>query len=284
MSLVGFAQYGIPRRPFIGLAQSVVRLYRPGTGGDGELVVIGDLGEDDHAVLHASSKLFLSFRFNVKCRISLRLVEPRAIKSKHYSLMSILAPSFHRIFSHYTPLVSHYRNARWIAHGGSWLRCAVDPEATRFEHMSLIASAKKITEGHRLRHRIADWGRVIGAGIRLLGHGYEPFADRADGFLPYRYSIVIENSRDQGYFTEKLIDCLLCGTVPIYWGDPDIGRYFDLDGIIACGNEDEICRAVLFACEEDFRSRRSAILRNAKTALRYVDSRADMTATLLSES
>jgi hypothetical protein len=41
------------------------------------------------------------------------------------------------------------------------------------------------------------------------------------------YSVAIENSSIPNYFTEKLIDCLITKTIPIYWGCPNIDEYFD---------------------------------------------------------
>lgn len=41
------------------------------------------------------------------------------------------------------------------------------------------------------------------------------------------YSVVVESSEEPNYFTEKLIDCLITKTIPIYWGCPNISEYFD---------------------------------------------------------
>lgn len=48
----------------------------------------------------------------------------------------------------------------------------------------------------------------------------------------YQFNIACENSRSPGYITEKLIDPLLVGSVPVYWGDPEIGRDFNLKCMI----------------------------------------------------
>ena len=42
----------------------------------------------------------------------------------------------------------------------------------------------------------------------------------------YRYSLAFENGVLDGYFTEKWNDVLMAHTMPIYWGAPDIGKYF----------------------------------------------------------
>lgn len=52
-----------------------------------------------------------------------------------------------------------------------------------------------------------------------------------------KFSIIIENSQEINYFSEKLIDCLLTKTIPIYWGSPNIGDYFNLDGFLVFKDE-----------------------------------------------
>jgi len=39
------------------------------------------------------------------------------------------------------------------------------------------------------------------------------------------------NSKLDNYFTEILLDCFRLGTIPIFWGCPNIGEYFDLRGM-----------------------------------------------------
>ena len=51
--------------------------------------------------------------------------------------------------------------------------------------------------------------------------------DKWDGLAPYEFSIAIENSRHHNYFTEKITDCFLAFTMPVYHGCPDIHRFFD---------------------------------------------------------
>lgn len=46
------------------------------------------------------------------------------------------------------------------------------------------------------------------------------------------FPIELENAQQETYFTEKILDCFATGTIPVYWGAPDIGDYFNEDGII----------------------------------------------------
>lgn len=41
----------------------------------------------------------------------------------------------------------------------------------------------------------------------------------------YRYGLCIENAKFPGYVTEKIIDCLVAGVIPLYMGAPDIEKH-----------------------------------------------------------
>ena len=58
-----------------------------------------------------------------------------------------------------------------------------------------------------------------------------PFETK-DYIFKKTFNIAIENSSENNYFTEKLIDCFRSFTVPIYWGCTNISDYFDVQGMI----------------------------------------------------
>ena len=46
---------------------------------------------------------------------------------------------------------------------------------------------------------------------------------KLDVFSNYKFAICYENAKDiKGYVTEKIFDCFSAGTIPVYWGAPDI--------------------------------------------------------------
>ena len=55
----------------------------------------------------------------------------------------------------------------------------------------------------------------------------------------YKFSIAFENTAHPGYTTEKLIDALAAYTVPIYWGDPEIGKVFNTDAFLVIHGEED---------------------------------------------
>lgn len=67
------------------------------------------------------------------------------------------------------------------------------------------------------------------------------------------------------YFTEKIIDCFACGTIPIYLGSPDIGDYFNPDGIISLNANFDIKNIN----EEIYNIKKEAIQENFLKSLEY---------------
>jgi len=62
-----------------------------------------------------------------------------------------------------------------------------------------------------------------------------------EALLPYEYSIAMENSSQNNYFTEKINDCFLSWTMPIYWGCPNIQNYFPEDSYKLLDIHDPSC-------------------------------------------
>jgi len=56
-----------------------------------------------------------------------------------------------------------------------------------------------------------------------------PNTTKWNGLENYKYSIAIENCCKENYFSEKFSDCILSWTVPIYYGCPNIDKYFPKD-------------------------------------------------------
>jgi hypothetical protein len=104
--------------------------------------------------------------------------------------------------------------------------------------VSMIASSKKMTVGHHLRHEYAEKFKdkldLFGgaAGSKPIGGNSSPWPDKSEAINEYMFHITLENDSYSTYFTEKVTDCFATGTIPIYWGAPDIGDYFNKDGII----------------------------------------------------
>ncbi len=256
---------GLPALPLDRLDWPLGRPARLGRG------TVADMAATDHLITYPKTRLYFSLRGRRRAQLSLMIVEPDAVHGKHLRLARMFHRRFFRVLTKNRPLIGAVPNGVFLPFGSTFIPDPARIDRTKTALASLIASAKRDWEGHRLRHRIVDHIRSHDLPVDVMGRGYRPFADKADGLAPYRYSVVIENLREPSYFTEKLIDALLCDTVPIYWGAPDIADFFDPDGIIACTSEDDITTALARMSDADYTARAPAIAENRRRALDHAD-------------
>lgn len=68
--------------------------------------------------------------------------------------------------------------------------------------------------------------------IDLFGRAVQYIENKWDGLAPYRYSLAIENSSSNDYWTEKLADCFLAWSIPFYYGCINLEDYFPEESFI----------------------------------------------------
>jgi hypothetical protein len=56
----------------------------------------------------------------------------------------------------------------------------------------------------------------------------------------YKFSIAFENATHRGYTTEKLIHPMVAGSIPIYWGNPEVGKLFNTRSFVNCHEFDDL--------------------------------------------
>lgn len=100
----------------------------------------------------------------------------------------------------------------------SWLKLNQIGLHNKSRMISMPFSNKNFSEGHRLRHLIFEKYKDSGI-IDFYGDGVPNFnGDFRECFIDYKYSICCENTLQYGFNSEKLNDCFLTGTIPLYWG------------------------------------------------------------------
>ena len=194
------------------------------------------------------------------------LLEPPSISDTHYRLAYELRKQFRHIFTFVRFYVEMGHPYKFYPLGGSWIAEENWGLWGKGRNVSIIASEKSISDGHRLRHKIIK--RFRGE-VQPFGFGYRKVKSKVEALCDYRYSIVVESWRGDWYFSEKLIDCLSVGTVPIYWGCPEIGKFFDEGGIIPFHEIDNLYQILDFAGPDDYKRRTRAVKRNIEKAKQY---------------
>jgi hypothetical protein len=195
------------------------------------------------------------------------LESPRATRQE-YRWVARNALLFDRVLTFEQSLLEELPNAMFTPLGGCWLLPKEWKLHAKSKNLSIIASHKRKMPGQELRHEvIRRYGERFDA---VLGGGYRWIENKIEGLREYRYSMAIENCRQNYYFSEKLIDCLMSGTVPIYWGCPSIGLFFDTRGIVTFEHPRELDALLERIGPEDYERRLPAIRRNQELARRFI--------------
>lgn len=194
------------------------------------------------------------------------LVEPRAIIPGTYAWIEENYQKFKYVFTFDSRLLM-LPNAKLLIYGTI---TAEFPDIPKTKNISMIASNKDLCEGHINRKRIAY---VLSDRIDTFGQfNGGPYCDDATYMSGYRFNVAMENYSDGHYFTEKICNCFASRTVPIYWGCPNIGQYFNMDGIVYCNTPTEVIDAVgkvLQDPEGEYNKRLEAIEDNYRRVQKY---------------
>ena len=64
--------------------------------------------------------------------------------------------------------------------------------------------------------------------------------DKIKFLSSYKFSFAMENSKGDGYSTEKIIESFLAGTIPIYYGDYMVDEFLNPKAYILVKGEKDI--------------------------------------------
>jgi hypothetical protein len=168
--------------------------------------------------------------------------------------------------------------------GHTWFKpeqYKIYPDQSRVKEFKVSHLCGKLLKsyGHQMRHEILARASEFEVPLNF----YDVYGDRNDiedarkgkeaVFGNSQYGIAIENFSHRGYFTEKILDCFLLKTVPIYWGCSNIGEFFNTNGIIQFDNVDDLIHQVNILDEQTYNDKitQLAIEENYQKALQYVD-------------
>jgi len=173
-----------------------------------------------------------------------------AINNEHEKILLDLGPPF-----------------EFIPFGGCWIKPEDQRVYNKTKNISIIASNKNYTTGHKFRQDVikqfSDKMDVYGIGHNFINY-------KLDGLRDYKFSIVIENCKRDYWFTEKLIDCFMTGTIPIYWGCPSIGDFFDLNGILLFDNINDLHNIISNIDEKLYLNKLEFISKNFDIGKKYL--------------
>lgn len=236
------------------------------------------------------------------------LVEPPAILNSHYDFIKANHDKFNYVLTYNRELMQiNPDKFLYYPMAAPWIPVEDRGVHQKSRTCSIVASTKKEAPGHALRHQIIE--RFAGAkdpaaeqrykrqlalaervnrridrrnsnrpapvkppgGIDVYGCGFGPFKHPKTPYLKdYMFSFAIINSKLDDYYTEIVTDCFALGTIPIYWGTPNISKYFNPDGIIQFNSIDEVPDIMSSLTPELYNSKLAAVRENYDLANQYL--------------
>lgn len=210
------------------------------------------------------------------------LLEPNEISGLREDVLKLNQNYVDLILTHDPIILKHFSIAKKFVFGTSWIK---DFQFDEKEFgVSTLIGGKTITPLHRLRHQLVDLLALeIDVNLFFFNSINESFSisdsrllkmksknSKNELFL-WQYHIVIENVISENWFTEKIIDCFQTKTIPIYIGCPNIGDYFNINGIIVVNDYLDIVNKLKNIKSDTYVNMQEFVNINYELSKHYID-------------
>jgi hypothetical protein len=184
---------------------------------------------------------------------------------------------FDAVITYDEDVLNQCDNSYFMPFGSTWIS-EFDFSRPKFFSVSHLTGHKNWLSGHKLRHEIhflqneikipknffvsKHGGPKIFENNRILG-------ETKNNLFDSQFHICIENNKQKNYFTEKLIDCFITKTIPIYYGCPNISDFFNTEGFFIVENAKEIIQIINNLDENQYFKMLSFVEENYKLSLQF---------------
>lgn len=196
-------------------------------------------------------------------------------------------------------ILNECSNSKLFLYGGTWLNKIELPHpdslgvytpgledkySNKKYQISFMATGHRGMVGYEMRREIWNnrsklnkptvfWSSArsptnVNGFSNTLHDGHIPGGEK-DNLFYSQFSIIVENCIQPNYFSEKIVDCLLTKTIPIYFGCPNISEYFDTSGFFTFNTLDELQQIVEGISENTYEQYKEKIENNFNTAKEY---------------
>lgn len=204
------------------------------------------------------------------------LSEPDAISGliKH---LPVCHKMFDYILTHNQDVLNNYENSRLLNFNSIW---ATNKDYGQKEFtISNIVGNKMWTPQQIMRQELWFMQEQIpnrrfyasSFGMPKNTFGNPLMGKNKDDLFKSQFHIAIENCSVNHYFSEKILDCFISKTIPIYCGCLNIGEYFNEKGILKFTNTKEcidICKSLT---KETYNQMLPYVEENYIKSLEYID-------------
>lgn len=209
--------------------------------------------------------------------------EPTTSRASNDKILEVA--KYYNIITTWDTDILKCKNARFLPFGTTWIS-KKDwglPKNNQFK-VTTLCGGKKLTENHLKRRALWRKQKKIKMPHVFWNSSHNKLRDMNDNpvlagkpankmkmMKDSQFHIAIENVCEKNYFSEKLIDCFITGTIPIYCGCPNIGDYFDIKGVVQVKTVDDIIKTCNTLSTSFYENRQEHVETNFHLAQRYAD-------------
>lgn len=208
------------------------------------------------------------------------LYETPAIVPKDYDIFDknpSLNKDFDKIFTYSQKILDKVSNSFFVPfQAAPWYGLnngTIDSELylKKNKNISMLSSKKNMCQLHKFRLDLANKCKNYNLADTYGTFDGGSVVEIEVPLTEYRYSIVIENEIEPLYFSERLTNCFMSMTIPIYCGATEIDKFFNKDGIITIEPKDyDSIENILKKCnEEEYNNRINAVIDNFNRVQNY---------------
>ena len=148
------------------------------------------------------------------------------------------------------PLIKIYKDAYKVLQNSRPKTDSIIKEKSDF--CSYVMSNTKNSSNERAQiFDLLNAYKTVNSGGRWRNNVEGPVANKLEFQTKHKFVIAFENYSYPGYLTEKFAEAAQAGAIPIYWGDPEIGNYFNSKAFINCHEYSSLDAAVARVIEID---------------------------------
>lgn len=183
--------------------------------------------------------------------------------------ISEVEKKFDFIFSHNSDYLERFRKITRVDFSTNFVQ--KDPEwavvSDKSELVSFIGNVtRSSTSEYIFRYEVGQY-LLSQPNVDCYGHGIRSVQYKTEALSDYCFSVAMENYKKDYYFSEKLIDCILSETIPIYYGCEAVREIFNDNGILFFDSIEELGQILDSLSVELYESKIHAIKENKKILL-----------------
>jgi hypothetical protein len=197
-----------------------------------------DVEECDYLVILDYPKDDFSIKVNINNIIHICLEPPNEMSKYRQYANKKVALIYNQLDIKKNNILSHGALPWHINKDFDFLNQLKVESLTKENKIVWVTSDQRATEGHRGRMDFLDKIKNLPF-VELYGRGINPIDDKWEVLKNSKYAIAYENFQNDYYWTEKIIDCYLSYTMPIYFGCNSIENFFPKNSFIQIDPRDK---------------------------------------------